>query len=153
MPVPSMEGLGVGSGGVLWPCLAARTCENTDRSILGLAKACREKRPDGFVFMCGVCLSAAFPRSELFDFWRLPGATIGSLPASWRDGQPTRPLPAASARWPRVGNGGGLPFGSGSKQGGKTDGTCVCCGCSDAKLLLGAPDVFALRTTLWMRAS
>ena len=148
-----MERLGVGSGAVLWPCLATRTCENTDRSVLGVAKAIRETRPNAFVFMRGVCMSAAFPRSDLFYFWRLPGATIGSLPAGWRDGQPTRPLLAASARWPRVGNGGGLPFDRGLKQGGKTDGTRVCCECSDAKLLLGAPDVFALRTTLWMRAS
>ena len=115
-----MEGLGVGSGGVLWPCLATNTCENTDRSVLGFAKAFRETSPDTSVFMRGVCLSAAFPRSELLDFCRLPGATIGSLPASWRDGQPTLLLLAASARWPRVGNGGGLPFGGGSKQRRKT---------------------------------
>ena len=92
-----MEGLGVGSGGVLWPCLTATTCENTYRCVLGFAKAFREKRLDAFVLMCGVCLSAAFPRSELLDFCRLPGATTGSLPASWRDGQPTRFLLAASA--------------------------------------------------------
>ena len=138
-----MEGLGVGSGGVLWPCLATNTCENTDHSVLELAKAFRETRPDAFVFMRGVCLSAAFPRSELLAFCRLPGAIIGSLPASWRDGQPTRLFLAASARWPQVGNGGGLPFGSGSKQRGKTEGTYVCCGCSDAKLLRGALDAFA----------
>ena len=93
-----VEGLGVDSGGVLRPFLATNTCENTDRSVLGFATAFRETRLDAFVFMRGVCLSAAFPRSELLDFCRLPGATAGSLPASWRDGQPTRLLLAASAR-------------------------------------------------------
>ena len=87
-----MEGLGVGSGDVLWRFLAANPCENTDRSVLGFAKAFREKRPDAFVFMGGVCLSAAVPRSELLHFCRLPGAATGSLPASWRDGRPTRLL-------------------------------------------------------------
>ena len=83
-----MEGLGVGSGGVLWPCLATNTCENTGGSVLGFAKALRESRPDALVFIRGVCLNAAFPRSELLDLCRLPGATIGSLPASWRTGSP-----------------------------------------------------------------
>ena len=97
-----MEGLGVGSGGELWPCLAANTCEITDRSVLRVAKAFRETKPDAFEFIHGVCLSAAFSRSELLDFCRLPCATIGSLPASWRDGQPAQLLRAASARWPQV---------------------------------------------------
>ena len=153
-----MEGLGVDSGGVLWPCLATNTCENTGGSILAFAKAPRETRPDAFVFMRGVCLSAAVPRSELLDCCRLPGATVGSLPASRRDGQPTRLLLAASAAWPQAGNGGGFPFGSGSKQLAKAEGACVCCvccvccGCSDAKLLTGAPDAFAFRATLWLCA-
>ena len=93
-----MEGLGVGSGGELWPCLAANTCEITDRSFLSVAKAFGETKPDALVFMRGVCLSAALSRSELLYFCRLPCATIGSLPASWRDGQPTQLLRAASAR-------------------------------------------------------
>ena len=97
-----MEGLGVGSGGELWPCLVTNTCEIADRSVLRVAKAFRETRPDAFVFMRGVCLSAAFSRSELLDFCRLPCATIGSLPASWRDGQPAQLLRAANARWPQV---------------------------------------------------
>ena len=97
-----MEGLGVGSGGELWPCLAANTCEIADRSVLTVAKALRKTKPDAFMFMRGVCPSAAFSRSELLDFCRLPCATIGSLPASWRDGQPTQLLRAARARWPQV---------------------------------------------------
>ena len=147
-----MERLGVGSGGELWPCLAANACENTDRSVvLRLAKAFRETRPDAFVFMRGVCLSAAFSRSELLDFCRVPYATIGSLPASWRDGQPARLLLAASARWPQEGNDGGFPFGCGSNWRGNTEGTLVCSGCSDAKLLPGAPDASAFRATLRLR--
>ena len=93
-----MEGLGVDSGGVLRPCLATNTCANTDRSVLGLAKAFRETSPAAIVFMREVCLSAAVLRSELLDSCCLPSATNGSLPASWRDGQPTRLLLAASAR-------------------------------------------------------
>ena len=139
-----MEGLGVGSGGVLWPCLATNTCENTDGSVLGFAEAFSETRPDAFVSMRGVCLSAALPKGELLDFCRLPGAATGSLPASLRDGQPTRLFLAASAWWPQVGNGGGLRFG----KAGKAEGTCVCCECSDVKLLPGAPDAFAFRATL-----
>ena len=130
-----MEGLGFGSGGELWPCLAANTCENTDRSVLRLAKAFRETRPDAFVFMRGVCLSAAFSRSELLDFYRLPYATIGSLPASWRDGQPTRLLLEASARWPRVCEGCGVPCRIGLKQRDRAQARRTFCVCRNANLL------------------
>ena len=82
-----MEGLGVGSGGVLWPFLAATTtCVNKGRSVLGFLRAFRETRTDAFEFMGEVCLSAALPGSYFFDSCNLPGATTGSLPASWRDG-------------------------------------------------------------------
>ena len=93
-----MEGLGVGSGGVLWPCLATSTCVNKGRSVFGFLRAFRETRTDAFEFMSEVCLSAALAGSYFFDSFSLPGATTGSLPASWRDGQPARLLHAASAR-------------------------------------------------------
>ena len=143
-----MEGLGVGSGGVLWPCLATNTFENTDRSVLGFAIAFRETRTDAFVFMHGVCLSAAAPRSELLDSCLLPGATIGSLPASWRDGQPTRLLRAAGARWPQVAM--AVAFHSVAARTGEARlrRHFVCSGCSDATLLPLAPDAFAFRATL-----
>ena len=110
-----MEGLGVGSGGVLWPCLATNTRENTGRSVLGLLRAFRDTRTDVSEFIGEVCLSAWFWNSYLLDFQCLPGAAVGSLPASWRDGQPKRLLLETSARWPPAGNGGGLPFCGGSK--------------------------------------
>ena len=93
-----MEGLGVGSGGVLWPCLATSTCVNKGRSVFGFLRAFRETRTDAFEFMSEVCLSAALPGSYFFDSCNLPGATTGSLPASWRDGQPAWLLHAASTR-------------------------------------------------------
>ena len=94
-----MEGLGVGSGGVLWPLLATSTCVNKGRSVLGLLRAFCETKTDAFEFMSEVCLSAALPgKLYFFHSCSLPGATTGSLPASWRDGQPARLLHAASAR-------------------------------------------------------
>ena len=93
-----MEGLGVGSGGVLWPCLATSTCANECRSVLGSLRAFRETRTDAFEFMSEVCLSGALPGSYFFDSCSLPGAATGSLPASWRDGQPAPLLYAASTR-------------------------------------------------------
>ena len=113
-----MEWLGVGSGGVLRPFLATSTCVNKGRNVLELLRAFRETRTDAFKFMCEVCLSAAPPRSYFFDSCSLPGATTRSLPASWRDGQPARLLHAASARWTRVGKGGGIPCGIGLKHSG-----------------------------------
>ena len=94
----SWRGLGVGSGGVLWPFLATSTCVNKGRSVLGFLQAFRETRIDAFEFMCEVCLSAALTGSYFFDSCNLPGTTTGSLPASWRDGQPARLLHATSAR-------------------------------------------------------
>ena len=94
-----MEGLGVGSGGVLWPFLATSTCVNKGRSVLRSLRAFRETRTDAFEFMCEVCLSAALAGSSYFcHSCSLPGATTGSLPASWRDGQPAWLLHAASTR-------------------------------------------------------
>ena len=55
-----MEGLGVGSGGVLWLCWATKTRAN-DHSIPGLSWAFRETRTGAFEFMSEVCLSAALP--------------------------------------------------------------------------------------------
>ena len=142
-----MEGLGVGSGGVLRPCLATSTCVNKGRSVLGFLRAFRETRTDAFEFMGEVCLSAALPGSYFFDSCNLPGATTGSLPASWRDGQPARLLHAASARWTRVGKGGGIPCGIGLKHRGKTHAAHVLRGCTDANLLPEAPDALAFRAT------
>ena len=93
-----MEGLGVGSGGVLWPFLATTTCVNKGRSALGLLRAFRETGTDAFEFMSEVCLSAALPGSYFSDSCSLPGATTGSLPAGRRDGQPARLLHAAIVR-------------------------------------------------------
>ena len=62
-----MEGLGVGSGGVLWPCWATNTCRNRDRSVLVLARALREVRADAFGFMSEVCLIAAVVNFYLLD--------------------------------------------------------------------------------------
>ena len=55
--------------------------------------------------MSEVCLSAALPGSYFLYSCSLPRATIGSLTASRRDGQPTRPLDAGSAPPPRACNG------------------------------------------------
>ena len=62
-----MEGLGVGSGGVLWPFLATSTSVNNGRSVLGLLRAFCETKTDAFEFMCEVCLSAALPGSYFSD--------------------------------------------------------------------------------------
>ena len=103
-----MEGLGVGSRGALWPCLATDTCTNRDRIVFVLRDASRGTRTDVFEFMSEVCLSAALARSHFLDSCGLPQTTTGSLPASWRDGQPAQFSLAASARRPRVGEGCGL---------------------------------------------
>ena len=123
-----MEGLGVGSGGVLWPCLAMDTCPSRDRSSLGLPKAFADPRTNAFEFMSEVCLSAAIPRSYFLNSCSFPRTTTGSLPASRRDGQPPPFLHAASARWPRVGKGGDVPCRIGLKQRDRTQATRVRCG-------------------------
>ena len=102
-----MEGLGVGSRGALWPCLATDTCTNRGHIVLVLRDASRETRTDVFEFINEVCLSAARARSYFFDSCSLPQTTTGSLPASWRDGQPDQFSLAASARRLLVGEGGG----------------------------------------------
>ena len=102
-----MEGLGVGSRGALWPCLATDACANRDRIVLALRDTSRETRTDAFEFMSEVCLSAALARSHFLDSCSLPQTTTGLLPASWRDGQPTRFLLAAKTRRLRVGKGSG----------------------------------------------
>ena len=142
-----MEGLGVGSGGVLWPCLATNTCENTDCSVLGFPRAFRETRTDAFVFMREVCLSAAPPRSYMLDFCSPPGATTDSLPASWRDGQPTPFLHAAGALRPPVGNGGGVPYGVSLEQRGGTSAKCAHCEWRVVNFPPETPDAFAFRAT------
>ena len=84
-----MEGLGVGSGGVLWPFLATSTCVNKGRSALGSLRAFRETRTDTFEFMCEVGLSAA-----------LPEAPASSIHATFREQPPVRCPPAGGTGSP-----------------------------------------------------
>ena len=147
-----MEGLGVGSGGALWPFLATNTCKNTGRSVLGLPRAFHETTPDAFVFMSQVCLSAALPRSYLLGICSLRGVPLGSPTASWRDGQPERFLRAANAWWPPVGNGGGVPCGVDLKQRDRTKAKCAHSEWRVVNSLPETPDAFALRAALWLRA-
>ena len=142
-----MEGLGVGSGCVPWPCLAADWCENRDHRVLGLSAVVREDRTGAFEFMSEVCLSVVLSRSYCYflDSGSLPRTATGSLPASWRDGQPARFLPAASARWRRVGKGGGVSCAISLMQRCRVEATHSCGEWRRANLLPETHDAFAFR--------
>ena len=143
-----MEGLGVGSHGELWPCLATDTRANRDRIVLVLRDAPRETRTDAFEFVSEVCLSAALARSYFFDSCGLPQTTTGSLPASWRDGQPAQFSLAASARRLRVGKGGGLACWFGLKKRGRVEASRACFEWKCANLSAKALGALEFRATL-----
>ena len=146
MTVRLMEGLGVGSRSALWPCLATDTCANRDRIVLVLRDASRETRTDAFEFMSEVCLSAALPGSYFSDSCSLPGATTGSLPASWPGGA-RRALACSKRTIDASGQGWRIPCGIGLKHRGKTQAARVLRGCTEANLLPEAPDALAFRAT------